>query len=552
MQIIPVYFTFDKNYVLAAAVAIYSLLKHACRDYCYKLYVLHSDIPERSQKKLIRLVNKFGNATLEFIDVSSYNSGWDQLKNKAHFSKEIFNKLIAAELFPQYDRMICSDVDVVFTGDISESYFLYENEFFYYAGVRPILKNQSIPKYTAHFNKEEINRIRQGISGGYLLIHLKNIRENHIQEKMIRFYQKNLHRLYLPEQDCIDICCFPYLKYLPYKYVVCMFFYTLDISQIEFNSDITAFKENRPLAEQQFKESLEEAVQVHYVGSHKPWNSFFIPRWNLWMSTLFESGFFAEYLKSLPVFLLLRLKKYNLKRFIGKVRKRYTPMPLIKKIPVIRNLARRMELSHFQKEWRKKNLHNRTFAASVFPSEIVSVGKHTYGMLNIYSYYPQHEQLSIGNFVSIAPEVKFVLGGNHSTDTLTSFPLKSFYSGTHQPEDARSKGSIKVEDEVWIGIGSIILSGVTLSKGAIIAAGSVVTRDVPPYAVAGGNPAKIIKYRFPEEVIRQLMETDLTQFSDPVLKENIDLIYHPLNQAEKVRSIVEILNKGQHNHDNPS
>lgn len=323
MQIIPVYFTFDKHYVLAAAVAIYSLLKHASRKYCYKLYVLHSDIPQRPQIKLSRLVGKFENATLEFINVSAYNSGWDQLKNKAHFSKEIFNKLIAADLFPQYDRIICSDVDVVFTGDISDSYFLYENEFFYYAGVQPILKNQSISKYKNHFSQKEIEIIRQGISGGYLLIHLKNIRENRMQEKMVDFYQSNLHRLYLPEQDCIDLCCFPHIRYLPYKYVVCMFFYKLDMSRTEFNSDIPGFRENRPIAEQQFKESLEEAVQVHYVGSNKPWNSFFIPRWNLWMNTLIQSGYFTEYLKSLPFFLLYRLKKYNLKRFLGKVRKRF-------------------------------------------------------------------------------------------------------------------------------------------------------------------------------------------------------------------------------------
>lgn len=324
MKTIPIYFTFDNNYVVAASVAIYSLLKNACPDYCYKLYVLHSDIKPKSQGKLQKVVRKFKNASLEFIDVSSYDSGWNGLKNKSYFSKEIFNKLIAADIFPQYDRIICSDVDVVFTADISESYFLYEDEFFYYAGVRPILKNQSIPKYAANFNEEEIDVIRQGISGGYLLINLKHIRENRIQEKMIEFYKTNLSRLYLPEQDCIDLCCYPYIKYLPYKYVVCMFFYTLDSSQVEFNSDVEEFKENRQIALQEFKTALDEAVQVHYVGYNKPWNSFFIPKWNLWMSYLKESGFFWEYLKMQPHFLIRRLKRYNLKRFMGKVKKRIT------------------------------------------------------------------------------------------------------------------------------------------------------------------------------------------------------------------------------------
>lgn len=324
MKTIPVYFTFDNNYVIAAAVAIYSLLKNASAAYNYKLYVLHSDIKPRAQKKLTKVVQGFKNASLEFIDVSSYDSGWNSLKNKSYFSKEIFNKLIAADIFPQYDRIICSDVDVVFTGDISESYFLYEDEFFYYAGVRPILKNQSIPKYSSNFSKEEIEIIRQGISGGYLLINLKHIRENRIQEKMTEFYKTNLTRLYLPEQDCIDLCCFPHIKYLPYKYVVCMFFYTLDASLTEYNSDVKEFEESPQIAEQEFKKALDEAVQVHYVGYNKPWNSFFIPKWSLWMKYLTESDCFYEYLRMLPYFLVRRLKRYSLQRFIGKLKKRIT------------------------------------------------------------------------------------------------------------------------------------------------------------------------------------------------------------------------------------
>ena len=136
MEKIPVFFTFDKNYVVAAEVAIYSMLKHASPAYEYKLYVLHTDIPESLQKEMVRLVGKFNNASLEFIDTSAFDDDENILRGKAHFSKEIYYKLIAAEIFPQYDRIICSDVDVVFTGDISESYFMHQDKFFYFAGIR--------------------------------------------------------------------------------------------------------------------------------------------------------------------------------------------------------------------------------------------------------------------------------------------------------------------------------------------------------------------------------------------------------------------------------
>lgn len=321
-QTIPVYFTFDHNYVLGARVAMYSMLEHASDAYFYKLYVLHADLKASTQRRLRKTIAPFKNASLEFIDVSRYDFGWENLTNKAYFSKEVFNKLIAADIFPQYDRIICSDVDVVFTGDISESYFLYEDEFFYYAGVRPILKNNSVDHYTENYSQEEIDIIRRGISGGYLLINLKHIRENRMQEKMIDFCKNNLARLYLPEQDCIDLCCFPHIKYLPFKYVVCMYFYRLDVAELEFNDDIEVFRENPDLARREFQQALDEAVQIHYVWHKKPWNSFGGTRWLLWMSYLRKTGGFAEYLRLQPYFFYKKMKKWNLKRFIRKMQQK--------------------------------------------------------------------------------------------------------------------------------------------------------------------------------------------------------------------------------------
>lgn len=74
--------------------------------------------------------------------------------------------------------------------------------------------------------------------------------------------------------------------------------------------------------------------------------------------------------------------------------------------------------------------------------------------------------------------------------------------------ETQAKGNIIVNDDVWIGDSALILSGVEIGQGAVIAAGAVVTEDVPPYAVVGGVPAKVIKYRFRDDVIKELVKID--------------------------------------------
>ena len=98
----------------------------------------------------------------------------------------------------------------------------------------------------------------------------------------------------------------------------------------------------------------------------------------------------------------------------------------------------------------------------------------------------------IGNNVLFAGNVTLLGKNAHTFDT----PCKTIWSG-----ERGETAPVTVEDDVWIGFGSIIMSGVTIGAGAVVAAGSVVTKDVPPCAIVGGNPAKIIKYRFePEDI----------------------------------------------------
>lgn len=321
MPIIPVFFTFDRNYVVAAAVTIYSLLKKSSPEFEYQLYVLHTELTTSDEKKLQKIVCKFSNASLSFINVSSYDPSGYVFTEKAHYSKEIFYKLIVADIFPQYDRIICSDVDVLFAGDISESYFLFENQFFYFAGVGEVESDDPrMDYYRQYFVEDEIKILEKEIAAGYLLINLKAIRDNQKQKELTNFYVNNYQRLLFPEQDCIILCCWPAIKYLPLKYVVLNNYYRWNVAKIDFNQEYDYLRGDKKLAIDKFNEALKSPVQIHYVGNLKPWNSLFIPKQDLWIKELIDSGFLCEFIKKLPVFIYQRIKICSFKRFLLKMK----------------------------------------------------------------------------------------------------------------------------------------------------------------------------------------------------------------------------------------
>ncbi|WP_097084249.1 MULTISPECIES: CatB-related O-acetyltransferase [unclassified Pseudomonas] len=133
----------------------------------------------------------------------------------------------------------------------------------------------------------------------------------------------------------------------------------------------------------------------------------------------------------------------------------------------------------------------------LYPS--YTFGDGTYGGLEVHDW-DQGATLKVGAYTSIAGGVKVLLGGHHRTDWISSYPfpmqLKHLghikdYSGTH--------GDVIIGNDCWICSDVMILSGVSIGDGAVVAAGAVVTRDVAPYSIVGGNPARHIRWRFPEE-----------------------------------------------------
>lgn len=188
----------------------------------------------------------------------------------------------------------------------------------------------------------------------------------------------------------------------------------------------------------------------------------------------------------------------------------------------------KIHLYFFRKRWRKKNGHNTTIALNEFITDCVSVGEYTYGGLRIINYN-ENEKLKIGNYCSIAQEVTFILNADHRMDTISSFPFKVKVLDEHV--EGTSKGDIVVDDDVWIGYGATIMSGVHIGQGAVVAAGAVVTKDVPPYAIVGGVPAKVIKYRFPETMIEELLKIDYSKLTEETIKSHIDELYTELEDV---------------------
>lgn len=158
-------------------------------------------------------------------------------------------------------------------------------------------------------------------------------------------------------------------------------------------------------------------------------------------------------------------------------------------------------------KFKKNNTHNNVRPTRLIPSQNVKVGKHSYGALNVTWMAPRDVKLTIGNYVSIGPNVQFLVGGDHNFHRISTWPFQSMVY--HQPTlNSEKNRDIVVEDDVWIGMESLIMSGVTIGKGSVIGARSIVTKDVPPYSIFIGN--KVVKKRFPESIIEKIKDIDFS------------------------------------------
>ena len=144
--------------------------------------------------------------------------------------------------------------------------------------------------------------------------------------------------------------------------------------------------------------------------------------------------------------------------------------------------------------------------------------------------YDQGASLRIGRFCSLALDVNILLGGEHRTDRFTTYPFghekfRAQLGGEGIQSPSGTKGDVTIGNDVWIGFGATILSGVTIGDGAVIAARSHVHRDVEPYQIVGGNPARHIKYRFDPEIRSLMMELRWWELSDEGIKQISEILF---------------------------
>lgn len=189
--------------------------------------------------------------------------------------------------------------------------------------------------------------------------------------------------------------------------------------------------------------------------------------------------------------------------------------------------------------------HSTVYLKNVIKDPTIEVGEYTtyddfandprdFERNNVLYHYPEcnHDKLKIGKFCSIACGAKFIFNAaNHSLGSLSTYPFPIFFEEWGLNPDTESistawdnKGDITIGNDVWIGYEAVIMSGVTVGDGAIIGTRAVVTKDVPPYTVVGGVPAKPIKKRFSEETVRELLNLKWWDWDEERIRKNISAI----------------------------
>jgi acetyltransferase-like isoleucine patch superfamily enzyme len=172
---------------------------------------------------------------------------------------------------------------------------------------------------------------------------------------------------------------------------------------------------------------------------------------------------------------------------------------------------------------RRGRLAEQAVEEHLYSSERLSMGRCSYGDPLVATFPGDTAWVRVGAFCSIGPEVILMDGGDHRVDWISTFPFRAYLKlpGAYSDGHPRSRGDVEIGNDVWIGRGARVRSGVTIGDGAVIGAYSVVTRDVRPYAVVVGAPAREVRRRFSEEQVAALQQIAWWEWPMEAIEESV-------------------------------
>lgn len=318
---IPIVIAFDNHYAIPASVSLYSMLacaksenpksqnpqsQNESKKLFYKIHCLVDNLSLENQQKLKETLAPFSAfASVDFLDISTPNlyttsvepSAIDKIHEafsqlniyaKTRFSKMVMCRLFLASLFPQYDKIIMFDADTLFLNDVSESFFIPLDGYYFGAA-----KDFSSPKNLKHFQTEREREPRQKFSlyehylkekdmqiicenhynVGFLIVNLKLWRMDHLEERLLDLAHQKGQRVFCPEQDLLTLACYQKVLRLPYIY------------------NAHPFMANQ----KRFIPSQQEIVMLHFYFVGKPWISPTALYSKEWHEILLKTPFYAEY-----------------------------------------------------------------------------------------------------------------------------------------------------------------------------------------------------------------------------------------------------------------
>ncbi|WP_158656905.1 glycosyltransferase family 8 protein [Helicobacter bizzozeronii] len=298
--------SFDSAYCLGAAVALYSLLEHAKKfdrktPICYNLHCLIKNVSQEEQTKLKETIAPFAKHAQLFFhpieDLDQSLEGYLTTCMAERYGIMILYRLLLPSLFPQYDKILCVDVDTVFLGDINPAYFVLDDKPEYCLAMVSA-QDMHLAKYGGYeafinyyqqacqslgiandFNEQEWKRHYEGYLSGFMLVHLERWRAQNLEERCIDFLKKRGKALFVPEMGVINLLLYEQILELPQIYC----------ASFEYQSDLCA---------------TQEITMLHYYDP-KPWDieqgklldSYFCHRTSPWIQALLHTPFRFEFLE---------------------------------------------------------------------------------------------------------------------------------------------------------------------------------------------------------------------------------------------------------------